>query len=337
MESHVDWLNSMGAAGKVLQKVPDVEPAYRTELQIALEELGRTRAALRWAEQRYFVVVEAMEEGMVLLDEHGSLATVNPSARMMIGDNAAVMRWLWGEEPEKHTPGKHPATETLLDGKPRTAIEMPHCGPDGVVRWLNVNARAVFDMDHARIVAVLCSFSDISEHKSLEAELQRQATIDALTGVYNRRYIERRLLEEFNRAQRSDQPLSVAMLDIDSFKSVNDQHGHVGGDCALKMFAEALSMSMRGQDLVARVGGDEFCVVLPNADTASAAVALERCLASISTTHIDVDDEKFFISGSAGVASMVPGMTPIQLMQQADRALYSAKQAGRNRVTVAKS
>ena len=336
VESAVD---AMGVIGKHLRE-PLVDsstgaPAYRTELQIALEELGRTRAALRWVEQRYFVLVEALEEGILLLDDQGAVSTVNPSARMLVGDDAAVERWLWGDQPHLRTSGLHPSTETLLDGKPRTAIEMPLMGPDGAMRWLNVNARAVFDMDSSRVAAVLCSFADITSHKSLEAELQRQATVDSLTGVYNRRYIERRLYEEVSRAQRTGQPLALAMLDIDEFKRVNDGYGHVVGDLALKHFANALSLSVRGQDLVARMGGDEFCVILPDADAAKAVVALERCLATVCASEIEVNGAILRIAGSAGVATLLPNMTPAQLMQKSDHALYAAKNAGRNRVVVA--
>jgi diguanylate cyclase (GGDEF)-like protein len=310
-------------------------PAYREELQIALEELGRTRAALRWAEQRYFVLVEALEDGILLLDRSGRTSTVNPSARMYVGDEAAIERWLWGDNPTRRTPGMHPATETLIDGKPRTGIEMPLQGPDSKLRWLNVNSRAVFDMDKGHVAAVLCSFADISTHKALEAELEKQATIDSLTGVYNRRYIERRLSEEVNRAQRTAHPLALAVLDIDAFKSVNDRYGHAGGDVALKKFAEALNMGVRGQDLVARLGGDEFCVILPNADAAKAAVALERCLDLIARSELEIDGKRFSVAGSAGVAALQTGMMPSDLMHKADQALYVAKRGGRGKVEVA--
>lgn len=324
--------------GQPLLKQPEnadsVEPAYKTELQLALEELGGTRARLRWAEQRYFVLVEALEEGIILLDKHGTISTVNPSARLLIGDDEAVGRWLWGDDLAKPISGQHPATETLLDGKPRTGIEMPLRSPDGTQRWLNVNVRAVFDMDSSQVAAVLCSFADITKHKILEAELEKQATIDALTGVYNRRYIERRLQEEIHRAHRGGQALALAILDIDDFKAVNDRHGHIGGDAALKRFTEALKLCVRGQDLVARLGGDEFCIILPGADGASAMVALERCLSAAQDSEIESNGERFRITGSAGVAMFEPSMDAVGLLQKADQALYAAKNSGRNRVVM---
>jgi diguanylate cyclase (GGDEF)-like protein/PAS domain S-box-containing protein len=324
----------MDTGDKPAVPAPD-EPAYRAELQIALDELSHARAALRWLEQRYFVLVEALEEGIVLLDENGRINAANPSARMLIGEDDAVRHWLWGINPDEHVNGLHPATETLLDGRPRTGIEMPVIGPDGQTRWLNVNARAVFDMDTGQVVAVLCSFSDISGHKSLELELQQQAAVDPLTGLYNRRYIERRLHEEMNRARRAGQPLSLAMIDIDHFKEVNDRYGHVGGDRALKAFADMLPLGLRAHDLIARLGGDEFCVVLPNAGATRAAAAIERCLKFVSQTEVQIEDQRFHIAGSAGVAELTPQMTLEQLMHTADQVLYAAKQGGRDRVIVA--
>jgi len=307
------------------------EPAYRAELKIALEELGRARAALRWMEQRHFVLVEAMEEGVVVLDEKGRIVTVNPTARGVTGELEAVERWLWGEHVEERVKGLHPATETLLDGRPRTGIEMEVTGPDGVARWLNVNARAVFDMDTGLVAAVVCSFSDISSHKRLERELEQQATRDPLTGVYNRRYIERRLAEEIERARRSGEPLSVVVLDLDYFKEINDHHGHIIGDRVLKRFADMLTLCLRNHDLVGRLGGDEFCAILPGADAERAYEAVERCLREVNAVKIDREGRLPTISGTAGVAQLSDESSPQQLIQKADQAMYNAKAAGRGR------
>lgn len=314
---------------------PTAEPAYREELKIALEELGRARAALRWMEQRHFVLVEAMEEGVVMLDDKGNITTCNAAARVLIGEREAIKHWLWGADPAQHVEGRHPATETLLDGRPRTGIEMQVTGPDGVTRWLNVNARAVFDMDTHAVAAVLCSFSDITSHKNLELELERQATRDPLTGVYNRRYIERRLHEEFERARRTGEPLSLVVLDLDFFKDVNDRHGHVVGDRVLKRFADMLSLCLRSHDLVGRFGGDEFCAILPGATAEDAREVVSRCLREVAAVKIDREGRLPSISGTAGIAQFGDESSPRDLIEKADRALYSAKQAGRGRVAVA--
>ncbi len=313
----------------------DSQPAYREELKIALEELGRARAALRWMEQRHFVLVEAMEEGVVILDEHGQLGTFNSAARRLVGEPEAIARWLWGADSQARVPGRHPATETLLDGRPRTGVEMQVSGPDGVTRWLNVNARAVFDMDSGKVAAVLCSFSDITSHKHLEFELERQATRDPLTGVYNRRYIERRLAEEFERARRSDEPLAFVVLDLDHFKAINDRHGHLTGDRVLKRFADILTLSLRAHDLVGRLGGDEFCAVLPGATGENAREAISRCLADLAAMRHDREGGLPPVTGTAGIAQFAGEATPQQLIEKADRALYGAKQAGRGRVMLA--
>lgn len=311
------------------------EPAYRTELKIALEELGRTRATLKWLEQRYFVLVEAMEEGVLMLDDQGCVTAMNSSARALIGEGDAVVRWLWGEDAAQRVDGLHPATETLLDGRPRTAIEMQVAGPDGMARWLNVNARAVFDMDTRQVAAVLCSFSDITAHKRLELELERQATRDPLTGLYNRRYMEQRLSEEIERARRSGDALSVVMLDLDRFKEINDRHGHIVGDRVLKRFADMLCLSLRAHDLVGRVGGDEFCAILPGASGEAAHAVITRCLREIAAVNLDREGRLPRMSGTAGVAQFEDEPSPRALLEKADRALYAAKAAGRGRAQLA--
>lgn len=311
------------------------EPAYREELKIALEELGRARATLRWMEQRHFVLVEAMEEGVVMLDDKGKISTSNAAALGLVGDSEAIARWLWGNDPAQRTMGCHPATETLLDGRPRTGIEMQLTGPDGITRWLNVNARAVFDMDTHAVAAVLCSFSNITSHKNLELELERQATRDPLTGVYNRRYIERRLTEELDRARRSGEPLSLVVLDLDYFKNINDRHGHVTGDRVLKRFADMLTLCLRAHDLVARLGGDEFCAILPGATREDAQEVVTRCLREVAAVKIDRQGRLPPISGSAGIAQFADERTAEELIAKADDALYAAKDAGRGRVEVA--
>ncbi len=311
------------------------EPAYRTELKIALDELGRARAALKWLEQRYFVLVEAMEEGVIMLDEQGCVTAMNTSAQALIGEGDAVVLWLWGDDAAQRVRGLHPATETLLDGRPRTAVEMQVSGPDGVTRWLNVNARAVFDMDTSEVAAVLCSFSDITAHKQLELELAREATRDPLTGLYNRRYVERRLSEEIDRARRTGEPLSVVMLDLDLFKEINDRNGHAVGDRVLKRFADMLCLCLRAHDIVGRVGGDEFCAILPGASGDAAHAVIVRCLSEVAAVDIDREGSLPRMSGTAGVAQYVDEISPKALLAKADRALYAAKSAGRGNAQLA--
>lgn len=159
-------------------------------------------------------------------------------------------------------------------------------------------------------------------------ELERSARIDALTGIANRRVFDSELARELGRASRTDEPVSLLLLDIDHFKRLNDNFGHVAGDAALAELAKRLRGAVRLGDTLARYGGEEFALVLPGLDEAQAADAAER-LREISQ-GLDLDTE---ITVSIGVATApVAGRDPMTLVAAADQALYAAKAAGRNRV-----
>lgn len=150
--------------------------------------------------------------------------------------------------------------------------------------------------------------------------------IDPLTGLYNRRYADQHLARQCAAARDAGTPLSLVLFDIDRFKSVNDRFGHNIGDLALRMFAERLQSNLRGVDLIARVGGEEFLIALPGVTLSSACAAAERLrgVAAAATPGAPR------ITVSAGVSSFAPGDDPASLIQRADKALYQAKSDGRN-------
>ena len=164
-------------------------------------------------------------------------------------------------------------------------------------------------------------------------ELDRQAHTDALTGLLNRRGFESQFGFAWALAERSVRPLSVISLDIDHFKCINDQYGHAAGDAVLQRLALLLAEELRASDIVTRVGGEEFVVLLPDTDRAGAqAVAEGLVAAAAAAEHSEVGH----VTLSAGVASLrSPTDTRAELLARSDAALYEAKQAGRNRVRVA--
>ncbi|MEH6355335.1 MAG: diguanylate cyclase [Marinobacter sp.] len=174
-----------------------------------------------------------------------------------------------------------------------------------------------------------------AELNETKRELEKISLTDALTGLANRRHFDLYLEQEWSRALRQSQPLSMVMLDIDYFKAFNDAYGHPHGDECLKQVAQALEQVMRRPtDLAARYGGEEFALVLP--DTQDAAAVAEACRVAIQALGIahEFSDVAPVITISAGVCSLVPTrkMSPAVLIQQADDALYEAKEAGRNRI-----
>jgi diguanylate cyclase (GGDEF)-like protein len=174
-----------------------------------------------------------------------------------------------------------------------------------------------------------------AELSKTKRELEKISLTDALTGLANRRHFDLYLEQEWSRALRQKQPISMVMLDIDYFKAFNDAYGHPLGDQCLTQVAQALEeVVQRPTDLAARYGGEEFALVLPN--TQNAAAVAEACRVAIQALGIahEFSDVAPVITISAGVCSLIPTryMSPAVLIQQADDALYEAKETGRNRV-----
>jgi diguanylate cyclase (GGDEF)-like protein len=165
--------------------------------------------------------------------------------------------------------------------------------------------------------------------RRLNAELKRLSETDQLTGLYNRARLDSEYRVEFERAQRYARPLSLIMLDIDHFKRVNDELGHLSGDKVLVTVASIALLSIRNTDVLGRWGGEEFLVLCPEAGTADALVVAERIRAAVEGGSFPNGRR---VSISAGVGTLVPGDTTDSLLQRADAAMYAAKNSGRNRV-----
>jgi two-component system, cell cycle response regulator len=167
----------------------------------------------------------------------------------------------------------------------------------------------------------------------LQDALRRQATHDGLTGLLNRNSILARLSEEIVRHQRESRPLSLLMVDIDRFKQVNDNHGHLSGDAVLCEAAGRMSAASRCYDGLGRYGGEEFLVVLPGCDLAGALVQAERLREAIACAPFQLTDRDLPVTCSIGVACM-DNAGAETLIRYADEALYQAKAQGRNRVVL---
>ena len=161
-----------------------------------------------------------------------------------------------------------------------------------------------------------------------------EAGTDGVTGCMNHRAMRRRLREEIGRAARADGRLACLLLDLDDFKLVNDRHGHPAGDALLREVARALMGEVRAFDRVARYGGDEFVVILPNADLESAAQAAARALQRLAAIP-SVDRAQAGVRASVGVAQWFPAMTAEELLEACDEALLRSKRAGKGRVELA--
>jgi diguanylate cyclase (GGDEF)-like protein len=195
---------------------------------------------------------------------------------------------------------------------------------------------AAIAMDYEGVPAVLVALNDISQRKELEAELFRQASTDSLTGINNRRYFIAQAEQELRRSRRFTREMSVMMIDLDHFKSINDKHGHAVGDAVLQGVVKRALESLRQSDFIGRLGGEEFAVVLPETNSAAARDAAERLRQHLAEKPLIAERIAVPCTVSVGVANLGASDTTIDdLLNRADTALYRAKNGGRNRVELA--
>jgi diguanylate cyclase (GGDEF)-like protein len=171
---------------------------------------------------------------------------------------------------------------------------------------------------------------------ALRDELRRRAMTDELTGLANRREFMASLERAISAARRNRRPLALAIVDIDHFKRVNDTYGHPAGDAVIRKIATEAVDIMRGQDTVGRLGGEEFAVVLPDCSAEDAMAACERLRLEVRESDLQIETgEQIFVTLSTGIAVFESGDTPEAMIARADRALYAAKNGGRDRVLLA--
>ena len=197
--------------------------------------------------------------------------------------------------------------------------------------WSVVTPWTGFDGKPALIGLV----TDITELHTLKEQLRQQAQTDALTGVANRRYFMERAEQEFARSRRQGHSLSLITFDVDLFKQVNDRYGHITGDNVLQQLSQCCQSTLRESDLLARTGGEEFCILLPETHLTEACATAERLRTLCECSTLAANHPELRVSTSLGVACMNEQDTTFQsLFARADRALYVAKDQGRNRIAV---
>ncbi|MCE8015578.1 GGDEF domain-containing protein [Halomonas sp. MCCC 1A17488] len=177
---------------------------------------------------------------------------------------------------------------------------------------------------------------EIEERQLLEAQLRHMASTDPLTGIANRRHFFELAEREFRRAQRDGTPLTICMVDIDLFKTLNDHHGHAVGDLVLTTVASCCASMLRETDIIGRYGGEEFVIALPQADLETASFIAERLRHKVTSLRLPMLDEDQHLSVTVGISQVEPGEARLeQALQRADDALYAGKARGRNCVVVA--
>jgi diguanylate cyclase (GGDEF)-like protein len=202
--------------------------------------------------------------------------------------------------------------------------------------WVLISATLLSDAEGSPSVAVT-HVMDISDRKQFDGQLQHLADHDALTGLYNRRRFTEELEQSLKRSRRFDEPGAVLFLDLDGFKFVNDSLGHAAGDEMIIRVADLLGSTVRETDTLARVGGDEFAVLLPRCDTETASLVAEKLLAAVRLHGVTISENRHArISTSIGIApfSGKEDLTADEVVVEADIAMYDAKEAGKDRCVV---
>jgi diguanylate cyclase (GGDEF)-like protein/PAS domain S-box-containing protein len=317
---------------ELLVIVRDITRRRRAEL-----ELARERALLQ-------SILASMAEAVVVADIDGKIIMANPAADKMFG------RGLVGHRPREifadvrafQRDGRTPfdANEWPLlqavRGKPCDDVEMLIRRTRRNDRWLSFTGRPLYgesgELDGGFIVAHDISDMRLYQRKleTLNSQLKVESLTDPLTGLPNRRAFDRKLAEELERPGKRRR-LGVLLLDLDAFKLYNDRFGHAAGDDALRITARVLEKQVRGEDMVARLGGEEFGVILRGAGRREASAIAERCRAAMEAAPWPLRQ----VTVSIGVAFLLQTLDAKTLLMQADQALYGAKNAGRNRVELA--
>jgi diguanylate cyclase (GGDEF)-like protein/PAS domain S-box-containing protein len=229
----------------------------------------------------------------------------------------------------------------ILRGKTSIEIDIERTRKDGVMVPFMFSATPLRGIEGS-VIGMVAQFKDITDRKYAEntlkeanERLERLSTSDGLTGVANRRCFDQTLQREWTRLQRTKDPLSLIMCDVDFFKLYNDAYGHQGGDDCLKAVAQALQDSARrGGDCVARYGGEEFAVIMPVTEEKNAVHVAEKIRQAVEKMAIAHSKSSVapHVTLSLGVATVVPDdlETPQSLIKRADEALYRAKSSGRN-------
>lgn len=229
------------------------------------------------------------------------------------------------------------ADEALMAGSGEQRYETQIQRPDGERRDVLFYKAVLRDTD-GRVTGLVGTLLDITERKQLEQRLAEQAERDALTGLLNRRGILACLETLCQDRRHHNASICLLVCDIDHFKSVNDRHGHAAGDEVLRATAQRLRLHLREADRVGRIGGEEFLVVLHDADLDAARHVAERLRAAVADERIPVDGQPLAVTLSIGLARSEPRHEDWKaLMKRADAALYQAKRLGRNRIVLSEA
>jgi diguanylate cyclase (GGDEF)-like protein/PAS domain S-box-containing protein len=271
---------------------------------------------------------------VIVLDTDARIVLANAAAARLLGVDELAGRALSGVPVDVLDDRGHLLTDERLPLTRALRGEAVHgeivrfVRPDGTLLWIETHANPLVD-EEGNVRGAVASYDDVTARVERDRRTRHEADTDPLTGLANRRALERTLQAAITRAQQRERCVAVLMLDLDGFKAVNDRHGHAAGDEALREVARRLRRCVRERDLVARLGGDEFVVVLTDLGSAPPDAALdtvERVGAALSEPIAVDHGTEVRLRAAIGVAGHpADGATVAELLSVADRSMYAAK------------
>jgi len=326
LESRLSFLNNLSEAAQQRRTVADL---FRSSFTILYDAIPYDLGVAVLLEQNLDVYVtrrEGVEDPLSDRFADQVKETMHELLDVSFGETDLVIQGNFGDLPSRGEKGEDPyrhVVATLLRQQSRTA---------GVLALFSAEP---FSPEAKQLIGLLSSQVSLVLAGIRNAErIQNLADTDDLTGIWNKRWLRRQLPSEIERARIYGIPLSLAMLDIDDFKVINDTFGHVMGDVLLSELCGTVRETLRPPDMLARFGGDEFAVVLPHSDLQGARAVAERILqrARDLTLYAADGSTEVRCSVSVGLATYREHMTSAELIQSADERLYDAKRLGKNRI-----
>lgn len=309
---------------------------HQIELEMQNEELRQTQIELDAQRERYFDLYDLAPVGYCTLSEAGLILEANLTAAVLLGvsRNNLVGRLMSKFVHKEDQNNYYLYRKKFFKSDEKLSFELRLLRENNPPFWAHLVTIAAKNSDNISVVRLV--MSDITEKKLYENELNRIAQYDALTNLPNRVLLSDRLSQGMAQSQRHGLPLGVVYLDLDGFKEVNDTHGHEVGDHVLITLSNQMKQTLREGDTIARIGGDEFVILLLDLNTIEDAIPMIIRLLEATSKPLNVDDLLLQITASLGV-TFYPQAQKIDtdlLLRQADQAMYQAKLAGRNRYHV---
>lgn len=327
-----------------LLRKEDGSPLHLLAQIESLEARLRAEAALAEERERLKVTVNSISDAVVTLDSDMRIDFVNEPAQRLLGLDAQAARSRRIDEvihltdPRTSKSVVSLATLSALHGKVmrRESPCILH-GPDGVTSYVMDSASPLLDAA-GHLTGVVLALRDATAEVERTRELSHRATFDPLTGLVNRAEFQQRLRDTYSKSRHLDRPAALLAIDLDRFKAVNDAAGHAAGDAVLRQVAEACRLHVRSSDTVARIGGDEFAIILDKCARKFVDGVCHKILQALNPLEIEWQGARYSIGASIGVAMLTREMGgEAEWMAAADQACYQAKSQGRGQIRVAGS